>query len=264
MIYKNYWSCSKFANWIRGSDKPNSLSGLGWKNWRKESQKAHPFRFWLAEEFLSHAQDFVNWPMNRLYGIKYYLINRYVSRTHAMTSNLSRGQWHEFEERMLHSLFDELVNFVEIEQAHLYMIHDSEEREKYKVPWHARGWWRMRVWRCPEAGLDHLRWAASLTNDDNITPSHQAIAAQEQLVLYHWWKVIRPQRLDPYKASGWSDYCEQCADDGAFLIFHPKLPSEQKKVDDIMERMRVMEEQHDEEDESMLIRLIKIRQSLWT
>jgi hypothetical protein len=39
--------------------------------------------------------------------------------------------------------------------------------------------------------------------------TNQALAAQETIVLYRWWKEVRPTRQDPMEASGWSAYCDE-------------------------------------------------------
>ena len=46
----NYWSCSKFADFIRGEKKPFALSWEDWEKWRADNKKKHPCRYWIAEE----------------------------------------------------------------------------------------------------------------------------------------------------------------------------------------------------------------------
>lgn len=264
-----YWSCSKFADWLRGTAKPYALDWHGWDKWRDEARASHPWRYWLAEEFLGKVQDLISWPADKFHSIKYYINNRWVSKTHAMTSNLERGKWHEFETRLLHCMFDELVNFVEIESAWHYTIWNDEARKKYCLPWYAGGIWRCwRTWRCPEAGLASLEWQTKLTlgadyglsptDPDYGKPTGQAITAQETLDLYLWWKNIRPARRDPHDVSGWSDICDE---DSPFAPGDPTTQEIRNRSLDIVHRF---EQQYDREDEQMMIRLIKLRQSLWT
>ncbi len=47
-----YWSCSGFADWLRGSAKPRSETAGGWRDWETGAKARNPLRFWLAEEFL--------------------------------------------------------------------------------------------------------------------------------------------------------------------------------------------------------------------
>lgn len=195
-----------------------------WRTWQDMAQKKK-FRYWLAEEGLDHLQNFVNWPKDQIHKVRFYINNRWITKSHALTSSLKRGQWYDLDMRLLHSVFDELVNFVEIELASTF-INSSEK--KYKATWGGRS---------SEAGIDHLKWASELKNENNGNPgdgqpSRQELAAQETLALHQWWKVERPNRPDPNSIAN------------------------QKWFD--------LEKKQDDEDTAMLVRLVKIRQSLWT
>ena len=152
-----------------------------------------------------------------------------------------------------------------------------EERDKYKMPWWAVGWWRVRTWRCPQAGLDNLEWQRNLRwkeeecaedspNIGELTP--QAIAAQEILDLYKWWTEVYPNRPDPHDASGWTEYCarkRQQEGDGVWEFFSDTTDPELRALGEVaLDKTREIEEAYRKEDEAMLIRLIKIRDSLWT
>ena len=279
MAWKSsYWSCSKFADWLRGSAKPEAATGKEWRQWKRASKEAHPFRYWLTEEGLDYAQDFVTWPMRKLDSLRYYVYNRWITRTHCLTAHprdIQPGGWHDVGNRFLPCLFNELVNFVEIEQAWHHCAWDDEARKKYHMPWWRRNfpWWRN--WRCPDAGIEYLVWASGLKTDESMgvnkdeegygEPTHQAKAAQEILDLYRWWKIERPKRPDPHDASGWSEYCEMRRNKGYDLLdLEDKNPEETEQCRVALDRTQELELQYDAEDEEMMIRLIKIRQSLWT
>lgn len=271
-----YWSCSKFADWLRGTKKILAGTSEQWREWDENAKSAHPIRFWIAEEGLDYVQDFVMWPIDRVYDFKYWINNRFVSKTHALTSNLKKGQWHEFEDRILHCLFDELVNFVEIELAAANFRWDEEARKKYKAPFWSVGWFRWRTHRNIEAAMDYLDWASELryteneVNTDNphlgeLTP--QALVAKDIKVLYNWWKNVRPNRPDPYDASGWTAYCTSRESDGdrlSWLSRASRTEEEQAKVDHMLNLIHKMEDRYWKEDEKMLIKLIRIRRGLWT
>ena len=78
----NYWSCSKFADWVRGTDYPDFAEHHEWENLKLQAKAKHPFRWWLAEEAIDKVQDFVMFPSDTFYNIKYYIENRWISRTH--------------------------------------------------------------------------------------------------------------------------------------------------------------------------------------
>ena len=116
--HRNYWSCSALADWLRGTPKPTAETSTGWRDWKKAAKFAHPVRYWMADEALDYIQDFVTWPVRKLYDIKYYINNRWVSKTHQLTAhprNIKPGHWQDVGSRFLPCLFNELVDFVEIE-----------------------------------------------------------------------------------------------------------------------------------------------------
>lgn len=272
-----YWSCSPFANWIRGTPKKGALTADGWHEWETEAKRYHPVRYWIAEEALDHIQDFVTYPVRKIYDFKYYINNRFVTRTHCLTANardIKPGQWCDVGNRFLPCLFNELVDFVEVELAWWHIAWDDEAQAKYQAPFWARGWFRWRTWRNAECGLENLEWQRQLrwtknevgadsTELGKLTP--QAIKAQEILDLYTWWTEVYPKRPDPYEASGWSDYCEakRNLNDGR-LFGSKETPELKKQGTKALKLSGKIEQQYEREDEAMMIRLIKIRQGLWT
>jgi len=275
--HSHYWSCSPFADWLRGTKKLNAGTSEEWDEWTTAAQMKHNFRYWLAEEALSHLQDFVTWPERKLNDIRYYINNRWVSHSHQLTAHsrdIKPGQWQDVGNRFLPCLFNELVDFVEIEQAWHHCIWSDEAKTKFNVPWYRKGWLRWRTWRCPEAGLEYLRWAETLTNEEFLDegekhkaePTYQAKAAKEIIELYTWWTVTYRTRPDPYEASGWTAACEasRAANGGRLSFGGDKDPVLKKQSDKAHKLLQKIEADYEKEDEAMMIRLIKIRQSLWT
>ena len=277
--HTHYWSCTPFADWLRGTKKLGAATSEEWDSWRTTAQMKHNFRYWLAEEGLDYLQDFVTWPVRKIHDVKYYINNRWVTRTHSLTAHprdIKPGQWQDVGNRFLPCLFNELVDFVEIEQAWSHIAWDEEARKKYNPPFWASGWFRWRTWRSPQAGLDHLNWASELrmTEDWGVHSGDkgygeltgQAKNALEVKELYLWWTTVYPNRRDPYEASGWSAYCEasRLANGGKFGFGADKSPELKKQSDKAHKLLQRIEADYEKEDEAMLIRLIKIRNSLWT
>jgi hypothetical protein len=273
----NYWSCSKFADWIRGIEKGGAKTGRGWHDWELEGKTKYPVRFWIAEEALDAVQNFLWWPIDKVYDLKYYINNRWITRSHACTASprdIRPGSWCDVGNRFLPCLFNELVDFVEVELAWWHLVWEGkEERKKYNAPWWRFGWWNMRLWRCPQAGLDNLKWQSELVwkeeevDDKSLIgkPTPQAERALEILALYKWWTEIYRNRPDPHDASGWSAYCDMRRLRGDHLLdLEDRGPEESKMSSDALDKLRKIEEQYETEDEDMMIRLIKIRGSLWT
>jgi hypothetical protein len=281
----HYWSCSKFARWVSTTfgAPPKLRSGTSeeWAAWRRDVRRNHPAVYCFTEKFLNAAQNFICWPYDKICDARYYLFTRYVSKTHYMKTGLPPGQYYEFEKRLLHGIFNELVDFIEVEKAYHHCMWSEEKRAQYQFPWWRGGWRCLRwgIWRCSEAGLDYLEWESQLKFDDEWldkadprydTPTPQAVAAIEQKRLYDWWKNVRPNRPDPYDESGWSEFCERRRsthadkdDDLWPMLFNDKTDEERAISKRLMEVMDSIEKSYDDEDEAMMISLIKVRQSLW-
>lgn len=277
----NYWSCSSFADWLRGTPKGGAKTAGDWNRWEKEAQADHPIRYWIAEEALDAVQNFIWWPVDKIYNVKYYINNRFVTRTHQLTAHrrdIKPGEWRDVGNRFLPCLFNELVDFVEIELAWWHIAWDDEAKKKFKAPFWSRGWFRWRTWRCPEAGLDNLEWQRNLRwkedegfekGDPNIgKPTPQAINAQEILELYKWWTEVYPNRPDPHDVSGWTAYCNRNREESgsiwASLDHEKETPEQRAQVSKMLDDCHAIEQRYEQEDTEMMIRLIKVRNALWT
>ena len=278
----NYWTCSKFADWLRGTTKLKCGTSEEWNQWEDRAKTAYPIRWWLAEEGLDKLQTFIMWPVDRLYDIKYYVNNRWVTRTHALTAHprdIKPGDWRDVGNRFLPCLFNELVEFVEVELAWWHLVWEGpEKRKKYNLPWWASGWCRWRAWRCRQAGLDNLTWQMDITAKEDYglnpgdkgygEPTLQAKNAAEIMALYKWWTEVYPNRPDPHDASGWTEYCarmrEEQGEGMRWIGIESQNPETKKLGKRALALSSKIEAQYEKEDEAMMIRLIKIRNSLWT
>ena len=272
-----YWSIGKFADWLRGTPKLGCGTSEEWDAWYASASKAHPIRYWIVEEGLDYLQNFVYYIPDKLNDIRYYINNRWVSRSHSLTAHprdIKPGNWSDVGNRFLPCMFNELQDFVEIEQAWHHCIWSDDAKTKFETPWWRKGWLRWRTWRCPEAGMEYLKWASTLTTEEFLDegekhtaePTYQAKAAKEIIELYTWWTTTYRNRPDPHDASGWSAYCEasRIANGGKLSWSGDKSPELKKMSDKAHKLLRKIEADYEKEDEAMMIRLIKIRQSLWT
>lgn len=278
----HYWTCSKFADWLRGTTKLKMGTSEEWEDWETRAKKDYPIRWWLAEEGLDYIQKFIFYIPDKIYALKYYINNRYITRTHQLTASpvdIKPGEWRDVGNRFLPCLFNELCEFVEVELAWWHLVwEDKEKRAKYNAPWWRFGWWNLRAWRCPQAGLDNLEWQRNLTYGESYgveptdpkfgKPTPQAEKAQEILDLYKWWTEVYRNRPDPMEASGWSAYCDACREEngpGVMSMFketgNKALKKQGEKAHKLLHKI---EAAYEKEDEEMMIRLIKVRHGLWT
>lgn len=263
-----YWSNTKLADKVRGTPKLKFGTMEEWRDWRKLARTSHPIRYWIVEEAFTALQNIWMWVPDRINEVRYYLNNRFLIKAHALTASpkdITPGKWCDLSNRFLPCMFNELVNFVEVEKAWMLVAWDDDAREKFKTPWWRGKWWaRWFVeWRCPEAGIEHLKWEMSLTD----MPS-QAAAAKEVYELYTWWTTVYRNRPDPFDESGLTDWYAERRDesdeDDLFGIGSALTPEQRQHKSEISDECHAIEEAYFNEDTEMMKRLIAIRGALWT
>jgi len=248
-------------------EKPFALPWHEWDEWEAKMRTERPVAYWLNEtvpRFFADMYNFITKPFNDL---RYWIRCRVFDRYHVINTGLEPG-YADCDTRLLHGMFNLLVDFVEVEKAWMHVVFDKDARKKYKYPRFSLGWLRIRSFRCPEAGLAHLDWECSLgspTLDENERCESQAQVAYEILELYKWWTEVRPNRPDHIDASGWSNWCRYREKKG-HRLFDKSQYSEEDKIEErrVLDLSRTIEEDQFNEDTEMLMRLIRIRGSLWT
>lgn len=179
--------------------------------------------------------------------------------------------YYDSDTRLLHGMFQLLVDFVEIECAGHQLAAEKYKSISASDNWnkcffgYLRRYFRRPSFlkRNPEAGLRYLDWEIALQDEYSTS---QAESAKEKKELYLWWKTIYPERRDPMDESGWSELCDRRRKKyGNILsILNDLTDEEHEESSRILEKYRILEELQYKKDEEMLIRLVKIRNSLWT
>jgi hypothetical protein len=274
-----YYSSSKPFEWMRkklGIEKPVALPFGEWKRWDADLKRQRPIAFWLTETLPDWLEKPAEWVVDPLNDLRYYVKNRYFTQTHYLRTDLKPGDYHECDTRLLHGIFTTLVDFVEIDKAHMQVVWgEAQDRKKYHYPWWRRSHWlRWGQWRSAAAGLAYLHWEAGLVNEavwyDNPKdpaigqPTPQALAAREIMNLYEWWIIQRPARPDPHDAGGWTAVCDEVREKYGELFVDVTDPDLKARQDQALKLTHDLEQQYEDEDTDMLIRLMKIRRSLWT
>jgi hypothetical protein len=256
-----YWTCSAFSDWIRkvsGVDaKPHSATSEGWCEWHMANHKK--FGYWLSEEGLDILQDIWMFVPDVYRNVRQYVRNRYIDKTHYLDTKLKKGEWHEFDSRLIHGMFEALVDFVEDEKASM-MRWTSDE--KFNLP-------------NAEKGIEYLKWEIALKDNAENEPGSEGLIrqskhAEETLALYKWWKEIRPTRKEPGEAVGLWDLYENSDDEKddnvSMRIWgcRKRDPEIEEKRHELYKKSNEVETQYYVEDTEMMIRLVKLRDSLWT
>jgi len=235
-------------------NKPKIGTEEQWDTWERETKSKYPITWFFKETVPTYLGrmwykiDDIIWYFKCLY-----------RDSHRLKSSFKKGTYQDFDTLILDNLFTTLVYFVEVELAHKHCICDSEAAKKYgfKRPLFGK-------FKSKEAGLAHLEWEMTLIEEGE--PTVQAFHASEKYMLYDWWVNHRPNRKPPMELSGWNALYEEHDNNSLgqpWVSFHKRNQEEQERISKILDTTRIIEQQYDTEDEEMLIRLIKIRNSLW-
>ena len=217
---------------------PNDDKGLGpdvarsmedWDSFKEYHRKRNPIRYFLHHEF----ESMFVWPItHRVRKVYDWIKYRTTRRYHIVDTGLEPG-YYDVSTRMFHANFNLLKDFVEIEKAHMYHVFTEHPVAKGK-----------------DGGIAYLLWEMGLSKEEG--GHKQAENAREIFELYDWWTNERPYRTDP-----WTLVNEDARGFG-------RITDNRDKYEEVYGEMNKLEEKHAKEDEEMLIRLIKIREALWT
>jgi hypothetical protein len=203
-------------------------------DWLKST---HPKMYWFENVLMDKVQDAFCWLPSLYNGLRSKIQNRFIDRVSVLQTGLDPWTYNEIETRMIHGLFNTFKIYIEVELAHYSQVFYSEETEKER-----------KDWTPIQHAMSHLEW------EIDYTEGNQSVSAKEKMELYKWWTEIRPNRIDP-----WVLVVEEECDNSPVIPSLSKLSYEEKYGDYNRELVR-----QEEEDTEMLVRLIKLRSSLWT
>ena len=241
-------------------NRPVAAARDGWTDWKINAKAEKPIPYFLQETLPEFGSDVWYYTCLPYKSSRQWLRYNIFERKHVVNTGLKPG-YYDGDTRLLHASFNLLVDFVEIEKAWMDIRSDADKKKK--EPWWSLNPTRFKSHRNPEAGIAYLNWEMKLTR----TSPQQARAAREIYKLYKWWKDVRPNRPEPLDASGWTAVCNELENSGGVFSERAELSlgtEFQKRKKAALKKLRKIEEKYEKEDEEMLIRLIKIRQHLWT
>lgn len=237
------WSCSRLSHWLveKYCDAKNpSLARTieEWNTYEKQTKTANRFVYWLAHDFMTFAQDIVYFPADVWYTIRVYVVNRYFDKLHVLQTKLEPGKYYDYDERLLHGMFNSYVQFIEEDlgvselqsQIVWHQSQDTEHQDEQER-------------ECTSIWLQHAR---------------------EEMALYRWWKFDRPARINSYQASGMKSFYDKRPDRGILELEAVQTDEDNTEYSACSKKWREIDKDYDQEDEDMMIRLVKLRRSLWT
>jgi hypothetical protein len=254
----------RFKNWM-DFNPPGALSSKGWRLFKREFKQEAPIRFWVTHTLRRNTVLPIKWKWEAISDwIRYRTYDKY----HVVKTGL-KPQYYDKDTLMLHMNFNLLKEFVEEELSWRSWCFEDEKKEPltFVQKWVPLGR-RFFPYNNPERGIKYLEWEATL-DDPSLPPHeqspHQAVMAREKLALYDWWINGRPGRVEielpahPKRKSNDTDEELDIFDDD-----YDRTSPEYAEYLEILDKRSEQEEQRSIEDTEMLLRLVKVRGSMWT
>lgn len=146
----------KLLDTFRLSDLKSGVS-IHNKKWEQAAKAEMPIRFMIWKIAFGFVEFLETCFKDMPYNTYCWITNSWTNQHVLKSKSLYRGNWYEYDNKMLYCCFDELIDFVEIECASIM---------------NGVGWM---------AGYEYLK-----REED-----------YETMALYKWWKHDRPARVNP-------------------------------------------------------------------
>lgn len=227
------------TNWyVKKVEKPAGTTFEGWQEWTERTKKNHPLLYFIFET----CRKFVDLKKRRFRDFKYHLSQKYGNGYHILkldvkrfkepynTERLFKYGWMDSDNQMELFMFQILVNYIE-----------------------------------KEIGYENLK--ERITEGSDSASFHE----KEAFDLYEWF--INDYCDTTYKDNLYRDLYKKYPEHKEYLKRSPfsskppKTKREREYIKDrsiVHEKVRIYDEKMDEEMTENLIKLVKIRHSLWT
>ena len=245
--------------WAR-YNPPGALTTEAWHLFDLEFKEKAPVRYFFHKQLPRTYRPFIRKFDKAVWWLRYRTFDKY----HIVKTELTPG-YYEIETLMLHSNFNMLKDYVEIQLASIqYLFSEDREKNNWKekfIPFY--NFFRKYD---QSYGIKALEFKMSLA-DPSLPPhardDNEAAFGKEVYELYNWWVNVRPNRhLQKIPLPEYSDQ-----NLGSMSIFHPAFDrnaDDYVAFKDAYDTNGNMQNFWDTEDDIMLERLIKIRRRLWT
>lgn len=257
---------ARFVNWYRNKfNIENRQYGTSkqWNQWHSQYKQSRPIIYALEQKVFPKFFQILNYPFRKISDVRYWLHNTFVSKTHVLQTTLPIGQYCEIDHRMLLANFNTLVIFVEHEYAWSYIIGNKELYKKYNYNWINK--LGLRRWVSAQAGIDHLQYLI-----DNHSDEPCGINAKEILELYTWWKNYEANEYELTPNTEFDEFIARMSAkygsvfDWAFGGDECLTEEERLEYTAVCENLIANEDAEETIVDDMLIRLMKVRRSLWS
>lgn len=238
-------------------DMPHAATPQEWHEWNNKAKESK-FKWFIAETVPSWFAITFQYPYENFTS---KLKNKYVRKHNLIKiESLKDDEWYDTDTRMMHGMFQLLVDFVELEKAHMEIVFNMKNPPKYMLK---------ANYRSASAGLKYLEWESNLGKEGGKDQAKNAKITRD---LYVWWKFDRPARLDLMDVKGsmgvsTNEFYDTHSTGDPMDMFGSidrRKDKEPELYKDVNKAYEDAKKAYNKEDEKMLTQLIKLRKSLWT
>lgn len=224
---------------------------------------------------------YFRYPSELIEDLERFIAYRTYDKYHLLPTGLPPG-YSDPREQLINVSFTLLKNFVEVELAAIEFYHSKPKLPFFKSFLYYLPYPFNYSIRSRELGLKYIEGMLELHKADEYSTKeyndYHINFWNEVKFLYNWW-YNRPDREEPMELSGLSLFDqtirEKYNSESVFkFIKNPNRSTstmefignaaERQEHDRLAQLMKDIEKQQNQEDEEMLIRLVKIRLFLWT
>ena len=244
-------------------DTPKAAELIEWDKIHAEQKKRRPVAYFILHTMMNWLaiRKRIFWS-DPIWWVKTRVLPKY--RKHVANTTLTPG-WHDVDTRLIHAMFNMLVEFVEYEKAHMEYTMSNSTREYQKDEMWGTHWWHRLTLRSKELGFRYLEWEVSLKdyNEDSKIWESQALIAKEIMEIYVWWTERYLKRCDILDIPELVAIREE-REELRIDVFEngPEDFEERKTL--AYKRMYEIEQDRSQEEKDMMKRLIDIKEGLWT
>lgn len=263
--FEDTWPFSLCKKWTEEMDiawqgkKVTGLTAEGWTDRKKWLQENMPWKYWAEDKL-----DDIRWSINHfidryilLEDVRYYLRNRFVTKTHLLRTDVKKGDWAEADTRLFDAIMLLNVDFLEKENNYRDNWIKEECGEENFVPY--KPW---EVYEVEKKERGEKNCIDGDPDDENSygMPPHQWQGALARWEVYKWFKETYPtyqtredELYEQVKRGKGESIMEQFAD---------KTNEEHNRA--IYKQIHELEAQLSDEKIENMTKIIKHNESMWT
>ena len=156
-------------------NKPYAATWEEWDIWNKNSKEKYPFEYFLLETIPDKWNNFTKFFTHPINDFRFYVRSRFFDKYHLVNTGLKPGGYYEVDTRLIHSAFNLLVDYIEVECAHMNSL--SNKEKKKSKPWAKR--WRGSVWSASPSS-NNSSWSFKHSGWPWMRPCPRSISATKK------------------------------------------------------------------------------------